>query len=211
MCYISRKMLRSTNYPCRQLNSEKIKGATLCYLSPLIVNKCSIVSAKCVCNVSDGLQRAWDEVCKTRDACDKALQGLYSLWTFLKQDVSRILLTLRVKNNWFFFPFFTGVKSVAFFFSAISTQGPMKTSNKKGRNEENNEDNGGVSDNDSITPSRVSGTSSQTWITNHQSITNKKLRPAVSDWDCDDNPKWCTNKSHNSPSGSIGMWCRCNC
>ena len=43
------------------------------------MNKCSIVSAKCVCNVSDGLQRAWDEVCKTRDACDKALQGLYSL------------------------------------------------------------------------------------------------------------------------------------
>ena len=58
----------------------------------------------------------------------------------------------------------------------------MKTSNKKGRNEENNEDNGGESDNDSITPSRVSGTSSQTWITNHQSIVNKKLRPAVSYW-----------------------------
>ena len=71
---------------------------------------------------------------------------------------------------------------MAFFFSAISTQGPMKTSNKKGRNEENNEDNGGESDNDSITPSRVSGTSSQTWITNHQSIVNKKLRPAVSYW-----------------------------
>ena len=43
------------------------------------MNKRSIVSAKCACNVSDGLQRAWDEVCKTRDACDKALQGLYSL------------------------------------------------------------------------------------------------------------------------------------
>ena len=71
---------------------------------------------------------------------------------------------------------------MAFFFSAISTQGPMKTSNKKGRNEENNEDNGGESDNDSLTPNRVSGTSSQTWITNHQSIVNKKLRPAVSYW-----------------------------
>ena len=57
------------------------------------MNKCSIVSAKCVCNVSDGL------VCKTRDACDKALQGLYSLCTFLKLDVSRILLTLRVKKK----------------------------------------------------------------------------------------------------------------
>jgi len=58
----------------------------------------------------------------------------------------------------------------------------MKTSNKKGRNEENNEEYGGGSDNDSITPSQVYGTSSQTWITNHQSIVNKKLRPAVSYW-----------------------------
>ena len=71
---------------------------------------------------------------------------------------------------------------MAFFFSAISTQGPMKTSNKKGRNEENNEDNAGETDNDSITPSQVSDTSSQTWITNHQSIVNKTLRPAVSYW-----------------------------
>ena len=83
--FLCHKMMRSANYPCRQLNSEKRKGATLCYLSPLIVNKCSIVSAKCVCNVNDGLQKAWDEVCKTRDACDKALQGL-SVFTvdFLK-------------------------------------------------------------------------------------------------------------------------------
>ena len=59
----------------------------------------------------------------------------------------------------------------------------MKTSKKKGRNEENNEDNAGETDNDSITPSQVSaGTSRQTWITNHQSIVNKKLRPAVSYW-----------------------------
>ena len=66
--------MRGAKYPCRQLNSEKIKGATLCYLSPIVV-KCSVVSAKCICNIDDGFQKAWNEVCKTRDACDKALQG----------------------------------------------------------------------------------------------------------------------------------------
>ena len=67
--------MQRTNYPCIQLNNEKIKGATLCYLSPIIVDKCSVVSAKCVCNIDDGFQKAWSEVCKKRDACDKALQG----------------------------------------------------------------------------------------------------------------------------------------
>ena len=71
---ISPKMTRRANYPCRKLNSEKIKGVTLCSLSPIIVDTCSVVSAKCVCN-DDGFQKAWNEVLKTRDACDKALEG----------------------------------------------------------------------------------------------------------------------------------------
>ena len=50
-------------------------NTALCYLSPIIVDKCSVVSAKCVYNIDDGFQKAWNEVCKTRDACDKALQG----------------------------------------------------------------------------------------------------------------------------------------
>ena len=69
---------RRANFPCRQLNSEKIKEAALCYLSPIVVDKCSVVTCKCKCNMDEGLQKAWNEVCRTRDACDKALQGLYS-------------------------------------------------------------------------------------------------------------------------------------
>ena len=68
---------RRANFPCRQLNSENIKGAALCYLSQKVVDKCSAVSCKCRCNIDEGRQRGWNEVCRTRDACDKALQGLY--------------------------------------------------------------------------------------------------------------------------------------
>ena len=56
---------RRANFPCRQLNSEKIKGAALCYLSPIVVDKCSVVTCKCTCNMDEGLQKAWSEVCRT--------------------------------------------------------------------------------------------------------------------------------------------------
>ena len=69
---------RRANFPCRQLNSENIKGAALWYLSQIVVDKCSVVSCKCTCNMDEGLQKAWSEVCTTQDTCDKALQGLYS-------------------------------------------------------------------------------------------------------------------------------------
>ena len=71
---------RRANFPRRQLNSEKIKGAALCYLSPIVVDKCSVVTCKCKCNMDEGLQKAWNEVCRTRDVYNKALQGLYSKW-----------------------------------------------------------------------------------------------------------------------------------
>ena len=69
---------RRENFPCRQLNSENIKGAALCYLSPIVVDKCSVVSFKCTCNIDEDPQRGWNEVSRTRDACDKALQVFYS-------------------------------------------------------------------------------------------------------------------------------------
>ena len=71
---------RRANFPCRQLNSENIKGAALWYWSQIVVDKCSVVSCKCTCNIDEGLQRGWNEVCRTRDGCDKALQDLYSKW-----------------------------------------------------------------------------------------------------------------------------------
>lgn len=73
----SLKMQRA-RYPCRQLNSRTIKSAALCYLSPVVLGKCSIISAKCACKVQEeGFEKAWNGVCRTRDACDKALQGLF--------------------------------------------------------------------------------------------------------------------------------------
>ena len=69
-------MQRACTNPCRQLNSEAIKGAALCYLSPIIHGKCSIISARCICNVKHhGLEKAWRNVCRTRDTCDKAVSG----------------------------------------------------------------------------------------------------------------------------------------
>ena len=61
--------------PCRQLNSQAIKSSVL---SPIVAGKCSIVSAKCVCKVTeDGFQTAWNNVCKTRELCDEAIFGGY--------------------------------------------------------------------------------------------------------------------------------------
>ena len=57
---------RRANFPCRQLNSENIKGAALCYSSQIVVDKCSVVSCKCACNIDEGLQRGWNEVQDTR-------------------------------------------------------------------------------------------------------------------------------------------------
>ena len=71
---------RTARNPCRQLNSESIKSASLVYLSPLISGKCSIISAKCICDVkSYGIQKAWTEVCSKRDECDKALASKHEL------------------------------------------------------------------------------------------------------------------------------------
>ena len=79
--------------------------------------------------------------------------------------------------------FFIGIyRSVAFFFSAISTQGPKKKANKKGGDKAKNDDHCADSKDDSITPSQVTSTSSQTWLTNHPSIVNQKLRPSISYW-----------------------------
>ena len=62
---------------------QAIKSAALCYLSPVVLGKCSIISAKCACRVQEeGLENAWNGVCRTRDACDKALQGLFMCEVF---------------------------------------------------------------------------------------------------------------------------------
>ena len=76
LCH-ERRMQR-TRQPCRQLNSEGIKSTALCYLTPVISGRCSIISAKCVCKVKDkALPKAWATVCGKRDVCDRAISGQY--------------------------------------------------------------------------------------------------------------------------------------
>lgn len=70
------KMQRA-RYPCRQLDSKTIRSAALCYLSLVFLGKCSVISAKCVCDVQEGFENAWNNVCRNRDACDRALHGLF--------------------------------------------------------------------------------------------------------------------------------------
>ena len=75
LLYKDHLMQRATN-PCRQLNSEGVKAAALCYLSPIIHGKCSIISARCIASVKQqGLEKAWKDVCRMRDNCDKAVSG----------------------------------------------------------------------------------------------------------------------------------------
>ena len=72
--------MQTARYSCRQLNCKTIKSAALCYLSLVFVGKCSIISAKYVCKVEEeGFENAWNSVCRTRDACDRALQGWFVL------------------------------------------------------------------------------------------------------------------------------------
>ena len=69
--------MQRARFPARQLNSRTIKSAALGYLSPVFLGKCSILCTKCVCKVQeDGFEKAWNNVCRTRDACDSALGNL---------------------------------------------------------------------------------------------------------------------------------------
>ena len=71
------KILRAKQ-PWRQLNSPAIKGNALCFMGPVVSGKCSVISAKCVCDVKErNLKKSWDTICATRDACDTAISGWY--------------------------------------------------------------------------------------------------------------------------------------
>ena len=67
---------------------------------------------------------------------------------------------------------------MAFFFSAIGTRGP-KEGRKK--NQKNLEDNGEESDSEHFT-TQLSSSSSQSWISSHPALVNKKLLPAINYW-----------------------------
>ena len=83
-----------------------------------------------------------------------------------------------MENNFDFI--LAGVKSIAFFFSAISTQGPRKKTQKD--KDKTDDENGAESDGEPFAESQVSTTSSKTWISTHPAIINKKLRSSLSYW-----------------------------
>ena len=67
------EMLRARR-PCRQLNSEAMNRAAICYLAPVIIGSCSVVTAKCVCNVKEkALPKALNAICRKRDSCDRGI------------------------------------------------------------------------------------------------------------------------------------------
>ena len=71
------KMLRAKQ-PCRQLNSQAIKGNAFCLMGHVVSAICSFVNAKCECDVKErDLKKSWDKICATRDACGKAIFGWY--------------------------------------------------------------------------------------------------------------------------------------
>lgn len=45
--------MRRAKQPSKQLNSEAIRGAALCYMSPVVAGQCNILCAKCVFNVKE--------------------------------------------------------------------------------------------------------------------------------------------------------------
>ena len=67
---------------------------------------------------------------------------------------------------------------MAFFFSAIGTQGPKKAPKK---NQKNLEHKGEESDSEHFTI-QLSSSSSQSWISSHPALVNKKLLPAINYW-----------------------------
>lgn len=71
--------MQRARFPARQLNSRTIKSAALGYLSPVFLGKNSILCTKWVCTVQEeGFEQAWNNDCRTRDACDSALKGLFA-------------------------------------------------------------------------------------------------------------------------------------
>ncbi|KAL9960427.1 hypothetical protein ACROYT_G033882 [Oculina patagonica] len=84
-----------------------------------------------------------------------------------------------VSQNFRSFPC-AGVQNVAFFFSAISAQGPQKSRGKKQpsavepESDDNNEE--------LLTSSQVASNASQEWLSNHSTVVDEKLRPTINYW-----------------------------
>ena len=78
-----REMYRLARNPARQLNSKAIKDAASCFLTPIVRNRLSVVTAQCVWRVQrKDPSEAWKLVCKKREECNQALMTLPGLEFF---------------------------------------------------------------------------------------------------------------------------------
>ena len=146
--------------PCRQLNSQSIRGNALCYISPIVVGKCNIISAKCTINVKEkNLDKAWRNVILKRDACDEAVKG--------KSNKMKVSVWIHTD---FFTLHISAIKNVAFVFSAISTSEINEARTKESTMEEDSSS----SDSDTPCTSRISQESGNSTV--------KKYYPAISFW-----------------------------
>lgn len=92
-------MTQSTIHRCWQLNSEKIKEAKLCYLSPLRVEKYSTVSAKYVCHVDN--YKKHETRCARRETLVKSITSLVlvtelSTQETLDKDPKKKLIKIKI-------------------------------------------------------------------------------------------------------------------
>lgn len=98
----------------------------------------------------------------------------------LSKCVLALLKVTLLKIDVPFLFLFTGIRNVAFFFSAISAQGRKKSRGKKGANIEDEESDD--SNDDILTSSQVASTTSHDWISNYPTVINEKLCPSLNYW-----------------------------
>ena len=96
--------MRRAKQPSKQLNSEAIRGAVVCYMSPVVSGHCSIISAKCVWNVKER------DLAKKRDLCDKAISGKFEFKSLFEIGLNKNGLSLT-----FSFSLSQGITNAAFF------------------------------------------------------------------------------------------------
>ena len=157
--------MRRAKTPSKQLNSEAIRGATLCYMSPVIAGQCSKMCLQC-----------------QRKGPSKILEFHMQEAGYLRQSHFRFVFSRHlpkitlyqsytiVKKR--FCSIFTAIPNTAFFFSAISTQ-----EKKKGSINEESEDSEEEHD-----QSPVPSTFSQQWLNENPTLVNKSLWPAITYW-----------------------------
>ena len=69
---------------------------------------------------------------------------------------------------------------MAFFFSAISAQGPSKSKGKKQASAPEPE--GDDCSNDEVLTSQVASNTSPVWLADHSTVVDEKLRPTINYW-----------------------------